>query len=93
VVSAARRCDPTEYLDWIAVYWLYDHSLLPEDSPLLTASLALIEEMFVSGDGLLVRRWCPDPVKADTVQGGKAVQRVRTDPRSGFKVVTTYDWR
>jgi hypothetical protein len=59
--SHAGPCAPTEWLDWVAVYWLHDHSLLPKNSAHLREILALAEQEFVDGGGLWVRRWKPKP--------------------------------
>jgi hypothetical protein len=58
-VGAASRADPAEWVDWIKVYWLHDHDLLPEYSAALRQALALVVDEFVAGRGLWVRRWEP----------------------------------
>jgi hypothetical protein len=57
--SRAVRADPTAWFDWVGVYWLYDHDLLPEHDEHLRDTLMLVVEEFCNGGSLWVRRWKP----------------------------------
>jgi hypothetical protein len=101
--NPAVRADPTAWFDWCEVYWLYDRSLIPlpknydlsprnrssntEARLCLREALVIVLAEFVSGGTPLVRQWRQRrPDLAGTLIG-KVVQRLRTDPKSGLKVI------
>ncbi|SHG24796.1 hypothetical protein [Bradyrhizobium erythrophlei] len=73
----ATRADPAEYFDWIKVLWMYDDSLLPEDSEHLREILALVVEEFCAGRSLWVRRWKP---KSEPKYAGVLISRHPAKP-------------
>jgi hypothetical protein len=86
--NPAVRADPHEWFDWSEVFWFYDHSLRPDNCPRLAEATAAVLNEFVSGGLLYVRRW--QRARPDLVAGtliGKIVERVRTDSKSGLKVI------
>jgi hypothetical protein len=72
------------------VFWLYDHSLLPDNSPFLRETLTIVLAEFVSGGTLYARRWRPlRPDLAGTLIG-RLVMHVYTDRKSGLRVIENY---
>jgi hypothetical protein len=89
--SPAVPADPNEWINWDGVFWFWDSTLVPGNSPRLAAATAAVLDEFIRGGPLYVRRWYPvRPSLAGTFLG-TVVQRVRTDLRSGLKIIVNME--